>query len=479
MLPWKSIIKIDKHLRRPIYLQIVDSIVSKVMQAKILVGERMPSSRSLANDLQINRKTVLQAYDELMAQGWIELLPSKGTFIKKTLPQIESQPLSDTVELTASSTATVSDIYKKPKLHTNVIDDGSPDYRLAPIDLLLKTARSIAHGAIGKTVLIGNHVLGEITLRKNLSSYLMSTRAISGSVDNLMITRGSQMAIYLALDFILDSDDRIAVGELNYESADLAIESIGAKKITIKVTPEGIDIDHLEQLINKEKIKAIYVTPHHHYPTTVTMPVEKRIRLLELANTHDFYIIEDDYDYDYHYSKSPILPLASIDQQTRVIYIGSFSKILVPSVRIGYMHAHTSIIQACGKKRMVIDKMGDPIIERALAELLKDNEIDRYLKKAIRKYEKRRDLFCKILKNGLSNMITFDIPKGGMAIWVNLGEIKVNNLIKLAETNHLTLNIHKYEHAKNKCRLGFASMNETEIFENTRILVATIQQLSL
>ncbi|MEP2023105.1 MAG: PLP-dependent aminotransferase family protein [Reichenbachiella sp.] len=476
MLPWKSIISINRTDTRPVYLQISDTIISEIMQGRIHKGFKMPGSRTLAETLALNRKTILQAYDELMAQGWMEIIPKRGAFIKESLPEVKSQPLGESIKETVPLSSGIKSKYEIPRSEC-VIDDGTPDYRLAPIDSLLKTARSVSKGAIGKSVLLGNHYFGEGTLRKNLASYLSTTRAIHGTIDNILITRGSQMAIYLAFATLLKKGDRVIVGQLNYHSADKAIQKAGGTLVKVPVIDVGLDLDKVEKEAQSKSIRAMYITPHHQYPTTVTMPVENRMRLLELAEKYDFHIIEDDYDYDYHYNRSPILPLASIDRNNRIIYIGSFSKILVPSIRIGYMYASPSIIQKCGELRMIIDKLGDPIMERALAEMLSNNEIDRFLKKAVNTYKSRRDLFCSMLKEELKDEIHFKIPEGGMAVWVTFKNVKITKLIESANKLKLGLKIDVYEHTEKACRFGFASMSLEEIETNTRLLIQAIQVL--
>lgn len=475
MLPWKSIITINRKENRPVYLQLSDAVISEIMKGRIQKGLKMPGSRTMADILGINRKTVLQAYDELMAQGWMEIIPTKGTFIKESLPEIKHQSLGQTINNKPSINTNLSKYEMTRGEH--VIDDGTPDYRLAPIDLLMKTARSVSKGTVGKSVLLGNHFFGEITLRKNLSSYLSTTRAINGTTDNILITRGSQMAIYLAFATLISKGDQVIVGQLNYHSADRAIITAGGELIKVPVTSEGLELEAIEREAKKGKIKAMYVTPHHQYPTTVTMPVENRMRLLELAEKFNFYVIEDDYDYDYHYNRSPILPLTSIDRTGRIIYIGSFSKILVPSIRIGYMYANETIIKKCGELRMIIDKLGDPIMERALAQMLAENEIDRFLKKAVNTYQKRRDFFCQKLKEGLSDEIEFNVPNGGMAVWVTFRHVIIKELVEAAKKHNLTLKIDVYEHTENACRFGFASMDLKEIESNTNILIKAVHDI--
>lgn len=470
MYPWKSIFKLKQSSGRPIYLQIVDALTQEVSNGRIQKGDKLPGSRELATLLSINRKTVMMAYDELMAQGWIEILPAKGTFIKSDLPVVAAISLSSKKAYPASSS-------KSPKVSFDqIINDGTPDYRLAPIDKLYKQARFISKGAIGKRTLLGDHLLGENHLRDTLCNYLRNSRGIVGSPENIMITRGSQMSIYLTLAYLLTKGDRVIVGKLNYHSANETIESLGGVLVKASVTDEGLDIDEIEQYLKKKRIKAIYLTPHHHYPTTVTMPPANRLKLLELANLHDFYILEDDYDYDYHYNRSPVLPMASIDRENRVIYIGSFSKLLAPSIRIGYMFASVEIISACAKTRMLIDRRGDPVLERALSDLILENEISRSLKKTVNIYQGRRDKMSEILKNELSDIAQFKLPEGGMAIWMALHDISISELIQSASKKNLSLLLDTY-HLKDHCRLGFASMNDKEMDDNMEVFISCVRRM--
>lgn len=473
MLPWKTIFKIDKAKPRAIYLQISDQIIAEVNNGRINKGFKMPGSRTLAETIGINRKTIIQSYDELTSQGWIEVVPSKGTFVKKTLPTMVALPIKDSFSHDQSTIFDKSQIKREGK----VIDDGSPDYRLAPIDLLLKTARSVIKGNIGKSVLRENHSFGEPLLLNQLSGYLSNTRGIPNSTDHLLITRGSQMAIFLTFSTLLKPGDNVLAGGLNYRSADQVIAQLGANKIPIRICDIGLDLDHIEHELQNKRVKAIYITPHHQYPTTVTMPVEARLRLLKLADQYDFYILEDDYDYDYHYNRSPTLPLASIDRNGRVIYIGSFSKILVPNMRLGYLYASPTLVRSFHNLRVLIDRVGDPIMERALAYLIKEKDIDRYLKKTVFQYKIRRDLFCQILNDSLSNELSFDIPEGGMAIWVTFQKVQIETLISQCSTNGLALRIESYPSVPNSCRLGFASMNEQEIRVNLKIFIESVNQI--
>lgn len=469
MLPWKSIITFDSLSKRAQYLQLADSLIQEVIQGRIAAGLQLPGTRQMAEALGVNRKTVQSAYDELLAQGWTEIIPYKGTFIKEELPLTKAQPLSQEA------------IFSTPKLEVqknkaHQITEGTPDYRVAPIPDLYKAARSLASGRLSQSVLTGNHFSGETHLRTTLCSYLHETRALSPIPDQIIVTRGSQMAIFLALSAIMSPGDKVIVGRLNYDTANRTIKHLGGELVQVSLNEKGLDVIEIEKILATKKIKAIYLSPHHHYPTTVTMPVAERLRLLELARKHDFYILEDDYDYDYHYKGSPILPMASLDQGKQVIYIGSFSKILAPSIRMGYMYADQKIIEKCILTRQLIDRRGDPLLERALAMMIEEKEIQRSIKKAVKTYHMRRDLMHTLLQAHFRDSIQYELPDGGMAIWVDFRDIEIKNLIDEAKQQELYLDIDTYEE-RNKCRLGFASMNEKEMETNLRILKQVVELL--
>jgi len=267
------------------------------------------------------------------------------------------------------------------------------------------------------------------------------------------------MSIYLVAQLLLHASANIIVGKPNYRVANKAFEEAGAKIIEVAVDGEGIDVKAIEKICKKKKISAVYVIPHHHYPTTVTLSVERRMKLLELSQQFSFAIIEDDYDYDYHYTSSPYLPLASAGHSGNVIYIGSFSKMLDPSVRIGFMVAPKNFIAQCTALRNIIDVGGDGYMQNALAILIKEGELKRHLKKAKKVYHQRRDFLDGLLTEKLNQYISYTLPTGGMAIWIKLlPQYPVSRLQEIPK-----LKIVRVYAAQNAFRFGFASMDEDEL----------------
>ncbi|MEO1052689.1 MAG: PLP-dependent aminotransferase family protein [Bacteroidota bacterium] len=473
MFPWQSVISVNRDSTKPIYLQIVNSFIKEITQGRLNAGHKLPGTRALAEQLQLNRKTVADAYDELLAQGWINIIPSKGTFVSSDLPLERYKSLSQKtvkampVHQTGFSVNINDNISAETPDRGSLIEvnDGSPDVRLAPIDILMKNYRSIATGRLRRQYLAYSGLTGDPYLRQVLSNYLNATRGVICSPDHIFISRGSQMAIYLIFKTLITPGDVVVVGETNYEAADWVISESGATMRRIPVDEQGISTDAIEELCRKQAIRAIYITSHHHYPTTVTLSAERRIKLLSLAEEYKFAIVEDDYDYDFHYTSGPILPLASLDTKGHVIYTGSFSKLLAPTVRVGYVVAPPNMITEMAKARRIVDRQGDPILERAVGELISEGEMRRHLKKAVRVYKARRDAFCDLLKLYLGDKVDFKIPDGGMALWARFdNSINLERVATKLPHYGLYLNVEKsFVKDMNCSRLGFASLNAQEL----------------
>ncbi|RXK85994.1 MocR-like pyridoxine biosynthesis transcription factor PdxR [Filimonas effusa] len=468
MFPYEHTIHIKKESKIPVYRQIAISITNAIRNGTFKPGTHLPGTRELAKTLGVHRKTVIAAYEELDAQDWITVVPRKHVQVSERIPLLKPKKWGDTgIKAPYENDLTLPFRMIEENAGDNeaaaapgiVINDGHPDVRLSPIDGLLKIYRSLTSKKYAiKNAHIGT-AQGTPMLRQELVNYLSVTRGLNISAGNLLITHGAQMSIYLSARLLLGRSSHIVVGYPNYAVANKTFLETGAKVIEVAVDDSGIDTNAIEQLCKKKKIDAVYVIPHHHYPTTVTLSVERRMKLLELSRRFSFVIIEDDYDYDYHYTSSPYLPLSSGNHNGNLIYIGSFSKMLDPSLRIGFMVAPGNFIAQCTALRKTIDVGGDGYMQNALAALIKEGELTRHLKKAKKRYHERRDFLDTLLKETLGAYISYSLPTGGMAVWIRLNAgYTVTGLI--ANTN---VEITRWDEEQNAFRFGFASMDETEL----------------
>ncbi|SDF89226.1 GntR family transcriptional regulator / MocR family aminotransferase [Dyadobacter soli] len=479
-LPYKSLVQLDRNASAALYVQVCNAFIALITKGILQPSDMLPSSRTLAELIGVNRNTIKLAYEELVSQGWAEAVERKGIFVNSKLPTAASRPLPDAhlgpheafVWHNRFRNALPSKDLQKAGL---AIDDGFPDVRLAPIDHLMREYRSLSRKFYGKNFLRYGSSAGSERLRISITNYLSNTRGLTVSPENVLITKGSQMGIYLAAHLLLGAGDTIATGISNYLLADETFREAGGNILRIPVDACGMDIDYLEKALATTSIKAVYIIPHHHLPTTVTLSSERRLKLLDLAKTHRFAIIEDDYDFDFHYDNKPYLPLASIDHNQNVIYIGSISKTFAPALRIGFMVGSTEFVRAAASLRELIDRQGDTLMEEAFSVMFDNGEVDRHFRKSLKIYKERRDLFCDILASDFEEEISFNVPEGGLGIWTTFSpDINLHKMSHEAGRKGLYIDdgdFYKNEsYATNALRMGFASLNEAEILKALKTL---------
>lgn len=493
MLPYKTIISIEKECGIPLYLQICNAFIKKISCGEIQSGLKLPGSRKLSELLEVNRRTIISAYEELEAQGWLEVKPNQGCFVSSKLPITQSRPLETGIERDhkAESIFELNDRldflehYQSPRSSglELVIDAGYPDVRLAPMRSLTKNINGIMNGKRSVKLLnYSDSFNGDLHLRKQVIKYLAETRSINVTTENVMITRGSLMAFSNIFRVLLKAGDNVIVGDVSFKVANDIIRIAGGKLVKVPLDEQGINVDEIEKACEKQPIRAVFIMPHHHNPTTVSLSAERRMKLLMLAEKYRFAIIEDDYDFDFHYNSSPILPMSSSDRAGSVIYVGSFSKTVAPGLRTGFVVAPANFINDLSRLSRFIDCHGNMAMERAIAMLFEEGEIRRHMKKALKAYHIRRDLFCELLKTKLGDLVSFQVPEGGLAVWVTFHDsINLPQLRKVALKKGLLISKSVFSDAEgnklNAIRMGFASLNEKEIEDATSLLKASVDEI--
>jgi len=359
-------------------------------------------------------------------------------------------------------------------------NDGAPDLRLAPVQEIRKEYTSIMNTTSLNFLLTYTHPQGDERLRISISEMLKNYRGLDVNPGQIMITRGSIMGLYLLSQVLTEKGDIFAMENPGYSGARQTFKTAGCRILNLPVDEKGIVVEKLENHLRKEVVKAVYVTSHHQHPTTVSLTPERRMHLLQLAQTHRFAIIEDDYDYEFHYENKPFLPIASADNTGSVIYIGSFSKTLFPSLRIGYIVAPDALIDTLTRLRFIIDNNGDTGMERTLSRIIDNGTYYRHIRKSLKHYRSRKTHFCSLLDNYFREWISYKSPEGGMVVWGEFDRrITFNRLAEKCHQNGLRLagnNCYSpAEKIPNATRLGFASMNEPEITEACKILRSAIE----
>ena len=366
-------------------------------------------------------------------------------------------------------TFSIQGFFENPKPHL-VFDDGLPDSRLAPMNDLARAYREIFNRKSRWQIMGYSNELGNVEFRKAIVQMLNFKRGMNVSLDEICITRGSQMAMYLAAHCLLSKGDYVIIENPGYKPAWEAFENAGATLLPVNILKDGLDLEQVENhLKNNKAIKAIYVTPHHQFPTTVTMSLKKRLKLIELSNQYGFTIIEDDYDNEFHFGQRPILPISSYSNAKNFIYIGTLSKIVAPALRIGYLAASIENIQKIAQHRKIIDVQGDNIMEEAVLNLINEGKIKRHLKKTNLIYKAKRDHFEKLCKLHLKDKITFTKPEGGLAFWiVPKSEFDLQKVCdELLKKGIKIMSPEKFSFGNpaSGLRLGYASLTEEQMEE--------------
>ena len=342
--PWDFKIVIRRGAKAAVFLQIAHAIIDEIKRGRLAPGTALPGSRELAESLEINRKTVIQAYAELEAQGWVTTREDARHFrlgaSARNQRQSAREPrrgqIPERPDFRLVGTAPNIPLIL-PEKNMLVFDDGAPDTRQIPVDALARAYRNALAQRVGRGRLGYGDPRGSAELRAAISNMLNIDRGLTTTPDNICLTRGSQMAIYLAARILAGPGDTVVMEELSYPPAREAFRFAGAEVVPVPLDAQGMRVDELEKICRKKRVRAVYVTPHHQFPTTVLMKPDRRMRLLALAAQFGFAIVEDDYDHEFHFVHQPMLPLASADMSGKVVYIGSLSKILSPSLRLGYL----------------------------------------------------------------------------------------------------------------------------------------------
>lgn len=472
----KQLIHFDKNTSQPVYIQISQQIINAIQRGYLSMGAVLPGSRVLSQTLKIHRNTVVAVYDELASQGWVEIIPNKGTFV------LVPEQTTATIKATAHQ---IDQVYEYPKitgfpfqpsfnlastLQTSTakytINDGNPDLRLHPVHEFSKWYSA----AMKRKSLISKWnrttPLSDSKFETQLGNYLNATRGFHIKPSNLISTRSTEMSLYIVSRLLIKPNDVVLVGHLSNYAANMIFQQAGASIKTIPVDENGLDVDYIQTHFIKGSIRCVYVCAHRHYPTTATLSAERRLKLLELAKTFKFAIIEDDYDYDFQYKGSAMLPMASADANGVVVYLGKLGQSLFPSFQTGFVVAPESLISEAKNYLQLLDKQGDVIQEQILAELIYEGEIYRLIKKNIILYKQRCDCLCQYLTTYFEDIINWEKPSGGLAIWL---QFKQNiSLVKLAEEaeNHdlfLPKTILYQDRDTCAIRFGFGHLNEEEI----------------
>lgn len=385
--------------------QLSQNLRERIVAGDIAPGVALPSSRELAADLQVSRNTVVYAYDRLMGEGYLESRPRSGIFVN---PKIRGAAgMGD--RGSNDKGVSVAKLDKESTFKSPVpFRPCQPDVRLFPLSQWNRIRSRILRST-GTNLLNyqSQFALGLPQLRQALSRYLES-RSVECQWQQIAITCGSQQALYLLSRILLRPGDKVLMEEPGYMGARQAFELAGAKVMTMKVDEEGAIPPS-----STSQFKLIYTTPSRQFPTGASMPVARRIEMLKMARRANAWLLEDDYDSEFRYSRPPLPSLHSLDERKEVIYLGTMSKVLFPSLRIGYAVLPEELLKPFEALRLIVEDHGPLIDQAVMAEFIETGWFFRHIRRCRKVYATRLEHFLKTMQRA-GVPLRFPFVEGGM-----------------------------------------------------------------
>lgn len=490
MSGWRLSLFLDPLNREPVYLQITHALMLEIHRGRFHPGDPLPGYRTLAEQLGVSRNTVMSAYHELQAEGYVVSKAGQGSVVAAKPPrlpphlsesehpgEVPHKPLLQDMGFDLGGAPSQSP--SGPGLGLLRVGTGIPDPRLLPGAELARAYRR-ALTQHGQSALSLEDSQGHPKLRAALAKMLTGHRGIPATAERILVTRGSQMAAFLTAQALFRAGDVVAVEALGDRRAWEAFTHAGARCLPLPVDTGGLDIDALENLLGQTQLRAVLVTPRRQYPTLAVLAPERRLRLLALAEAHRFAILEVDQDSEFQFEGRSLAPLAAQDTAGVVVHLGTLSKIFSPGLRLGFIHGPEPLVQRMKQLRLVFDRQGDMVLERAMAELMDDGEIQRHLNRMQQVYLRRRDAACEALTRWLGTRVAFEPPPGGLALWIQANpDLDVDAWATQSLEQGVAFQPGRQfafeAGAVQGLRLGFANYDEAELEEVVRRMAAALE----
>ena len=400
--PLLAHLPVDRASDVPLHRQIYEGFRKAILSGMLRPGERVPSTRSLAGELGMSRLPVLTAYEQLLHEGYFEGRVGSGTYVCAAPPdtRLRAKPRSAARPVPSGKRSQVAPGRDEGGIRPFRISlpalDEFPQLAWARIVARHAHRLSPAHLAYGDPAGLG-------ALRIAIAGHLRTARAVNCEAEHVLVTTGSQAGLRLCAAVMLGRGDRVAIEEPGYPGARAAFIAAGAELVPIPVDEDGIDVAALAS--TRQRVRAVYVTPSHQYPLGFSMSASRRLALLEWAARHDAWIIEDDYDSEYRYVSRPLGALQGMDDRGRVVYVGTFSKVLYPALRVGYLVVPPPLWESFIDARDALDVFSPSLYQLALAEFIEEGHFVRHLRRMRTIYQHRREALLEGLANHCAGVL--------------------------------------------------------------------------
>ncbi len=492
-------ITLDQRSKAPMHKQLYDELRRAILSGRLKPGERVPSTRALSQSLGVSRTTVTQSYEQLLSEGYLRATTGSGTYVGcqlpdellKTKPVEASPPARQTthpaktpqIELSRYG-ASITDLvpFEPPEPETPInFKTGRPALEEFPLQLWRRlTLRHYrAHDPALLDYASGSQ--GYEPLREAIAGYLRRARAVNCGVDQVVIVSGAQQALDLIAKVLINRGDPIAVEDPGYLGARRVFLAHGAELIPAPVDESGINVDKLTTkrlLKSRSRSRLVYVTPSHQFPTGVTLTLARRLDLLAWAEKTGVMIIEDDYDSEFRFGSRPIPALQGLANRDSVIYVGTFSKVLYPALRVGYLVAPAPLARIFARAKWLADRQTPMIEQRVLADFITEGHLERHLRRMRTLYDKRRQALTRAFEAHFGDRVTILGDNAGMHLMIRLrsklADEEVTRRARQAGVGLVNARLYYLRENRpgimNEFALGYSGVSERRIQEGIRRL---------
>lgn len=406
---------------KPLYQQLYDYLRAAILSGQLEGGAALPSTRALADELNISRNTVLNTYEQLLAEGYLESVRGKGTFVARVLPEQSLASAAPRVALPqmpgqrvhrlSDSAAAMLQTPGMPAFNgraPQAFQSGMAALDAFPYDLWSKLLARHAQ-ALHPGAMIYQDAAGYRPLREAIANHVILTRQVRCTADQVIIVTGSQGALYLAARVLLNAGDAAWIEDLAYLGARSVLTAAGARVIPVPVDEQGLNVS--TGLQRAPDARLAYLTPSHQFPLGVTLSLSRRLELLDWAARTGAYLLEDDYDSEYRFNGRPLASLQGLDHHESVIYIGTFSKVMFPALRLGYVIVPPALVEAFVTMRRAIEYHPPVLEQAALADFIAEGHFMRHIRRMRVLYAHRRTVLMDALR---ATPLEVSAPETGM-----------------------------------------------------------------
>jgi GntR family transcriptional regulator/MocR family aminotransferase len=464
----------------PLFRQVYTGLRKAILSGSLPAGDRLPSTRDLAEQLGISR-TVVLAYDHLLAEGFVEGRRGSGTYVSSSLnrstvgkpKKLSSLPLSRFGTAVAEAAHKLDFPNRPPSRLRYDFAFGRSDMSIFPFETWRRISMRHALKTSIREVDYGP-AAGVPALRDAICLHLRRSRAVVCEPSEVIVVSGAQQALDLVTRILVDRGDSVAIEDPQYQGTKEVLRAAGARLVPVPVDRDGMDPAKLPS-----GAKTVFVTPSHQFPTGAILPLDRRLALIEWANRRNAVIIENDYDGEFHYDGRPLESLQGLDPNGRTIYMGTFSRTIFPALRIGYVVVPKSLTAAFTTAKWLADQHSAILEQQTLAEFITSGLYERHLRRLRRRNAERREALLNAIHDYLSGRVELSGDGSGthVVLWPNKGASEDEVIAKAAARSVGVYRISQYylkKASRTGFMLGYTTLNEDEIREGIRLLAEVL-----